>query len=67
MDFAMRNLPPGSTGPVSVIMALFERVGGSIFPCKRLSLCGFYTTYGVKPGKYAGIVQSEVNMDELFG
>jgi len=24
------------------------------------------TTYGVKPGKYAGIVQSEVNMDELF-
>jgi len=24
------------------------------------------TTYGVKPGKYAGLVQSEVNMDELF-
>ena len=24
------------------------------------------TTYGVKPGKYAGIVQSEVSMDELF-
>ena len=24
------------------------------------------TTYGVKPGKYAGIVQSEVNMDELI-
>jgi len=24
------------------------------------------TTYGVKPGKYAGVVQSEVNMDELF-
>ncbi|MDR2570674.1 MAG: hypothetical protein LBD23_10330 [Oscillospiraceae bacterium] len=24
------------------------------------------TTYGIKPGKYAGIVQSEVNMDELF-
>ena len=23
------------------------------------------TTYGVKPGKYAGLVQSEVNMDEL--
>jgi AAA+ ATPase superfamily predicted ATPase len=25
------------------------------------------TTYGVKPGKYAGIVQSEVTMDELIG
>jgi len=25
------------------------------------------TTYGVKPGKYASIIQSEVNMDELFG
>ena len=25
------------------------------------------TTYGVKPGKYAGLVQSEVNMDELIG
>jgi len=25
------------------------------------------TTYGVKPGKYSGIVQSEVNMDELIG
>jgi len=25
------------------------------------------TTYGVKPGKYSGIVQSEVSMDELFG
>jgi hypothetical protein len=25
------------------------------------------TTYGVKPGKYAGLIQSEVNMDELFG
>jgi len=25
------------------------------------------TTYGVKSGKYSGIVQSEVNMDELFG
>jgi hypothetical protein len=25
------------------------------------------TTYGVKPGKYAGIVQSEVIMDELVG
>jgi len=25
------------------------------------------TTYGVKPGKYAGLVQSEVSMDELFG
>jgi len=25
------------------------------------------TTYGVKPGKYAGIVQSEVSMDELLG
>jgi len=25
------------------------------------------TTYGVKPGKYAGLVQSEVRMDELFG
>ena len=24
------------------------------------------TTYGVKQGKYAGIVQSEVNMDELI-
>ena len=24
------------------------------------------TTYGVKPGKYAGLVQSEVNMNELF-
>ena len=24
------------------------------------------TTYGVKPGKYAGLVQSEVNMDELL-
>jgi len=24
-------------------------------------------TYGVKPGKYAGLVQSEVNMDELLG
>ena len=24
------------------------------------------TTYGVKPGKYSGIVQSEVVMDELF-
>ena len=24
------------------------------------------TTYGVKPGKYAGFVQSEVNMNELF-
>ena len=24
------------------------------------------TTYGVKPGKYASIVQSEVNMDELI-
>jgi len=24
------------------------------------------TTYGIKPGKYAGIVQSEVNMDELI-
>jgi len=24
------------------------------------------TTYGVKPGKYSGIVQSEVNMDELI-
>ena len=24
------------------------------------------TTYGVKPGKYAGIVQSEVSMDELI-
>jgi AAA+ ATPase superfamily predicted ATPase len=24
------------------------------------------TTYGVKPGKYASLVQSEVNMDELF-
>jgi len=24
------------------------------------------TTYGVKPGKYSGLVQSEVNMDELF-
>jgi len=24
------------------------------------------TTYGVKPGKYAGLVQSEVIMDELF-
>ena len=24
------------------------------------------TTYGVKPGKYAGLVRSEVNMDELF-
>jgi AAA+ ATPase superfamily predicted ATPase len=27
----------------------------------------FITTYGVKPGKYAGFVQSEVNMDELIG
>ena len=25
------------------------------------------TTYGVKPGKYASIVQSEVNMDQLIG
>ena len=25
------------------------------------------TTYGVKPGKYSAIVQSEVNMDELLG
>jgi len=25
------------------------------------------TTYGVKPGKHTGIVQSEVNMDELLG
>ena len=25
------------------------------------------TTYGVKPGKYAGLIQSVVNMDELFG
>lgn len=25
------------------------------------------TTYGVKPGKYAGLVQSEINMDELLG
>jgi len=25
------------------------------------------TTYGVKPGKYSGLVQSEVNMDELIG
>ena len=25
------------------------------------------TTYGVKPGKYAGLVQAEVNMDELLG
>ena len=25
------------------------------------------TTYGVKPGKYAGVVQSEVNMDKLIG
>ena len=25
------------------------------------------TTYGIKPGKYSGIVQSEINMDELFG
>ena len=24
------------------------------------------TTYGVKPGKYSGIVQSEINMDELI-
>jgi len=24
------------------------------------------TTYGVKPGKYAGLVQSEVSMDELL-
>ena len=24
------------------------------------------TTYGVKPGKYSGIVQSEVRMDELL-
>ena len=24
------------------------------------------TTYGVKPGKYAGIVQSEINMDKLI-
>ena len=24
------------------------------------------TTYGVKPGKYAGVAQSEVNMDDLF-
>jgi len=24
------------------------------------------TTYGIKPGKYSGLVQSEVNMDELF-
>ena len=24
------------------------------------------TTYGVKPGKYAGIVQSQINMDELI-
>ena len=25
------------------------------------------TTYGVKPGKYAGLAQSEVVMDELIG
>ena len=25
------------------------------------------TTYGIKQGKYAGLVQSEVNMDELIG
>ena len=25
------------------------------------------TTYGVKPGKYSGIAQSEINMDELIG
>ena len=25
------------------------------------------TTYGVKPGKYSGLVQSEVNMDEFLG
>lgn len=25
------------------------------------------TTYGIKPGKYAGIVQSEVDMDSLIG
>jgi len=24
------------------------------------------TTYGVKPGRYSGLVQSEVNMDELL-
>jgi hypothetical protein len=24
------------------------------------------TTYGVKPGKYASIAQSEINMDELI-
>jgi len=24
------------------------------------------TTYGIKPGKYAGLVQSEFIMDELF-
>jgi len=25
------------------------------------------TAYGIKPGKYAGLVQAEVNMDELIG
>ena len=25
------------------------------------------TTYGLKPGKYLGLVQSEINMDELIG
>jgi hypothetical protein len=25
------------------------------------------TTYGVKPGKYTGIVHSEVNMDDILG
>ena len=34
---------------------------------KRYSLLTMITTYGVKPGKYKSLIQSEVNMDELIG